>query len=189
MLDGLDDIQWDQLNTSFGDSAEDVPKNILQLLSDSYEDRKIAVRILRSQLCNTYILNTATLATIPFLIELLKSPNTQDKDQIIWILKNSLPYVEAIPELLAHNKGELVLQIRQKIVEVLDVYIDLLQDSDFRVRTASLFLIIEGVFPKSDYNRIHKAYEDLKKKEKHPQVVQHFDYWDSYLADNKHIDV
>ncbi len=164
MLEKLDEIKWHELKTSFGQSATDVPRYIRQLLSPSAKERDKAKWMLESLLCNEYQVGTATLAAIPFLIELLEADPVADKQNIIPILEDSLHYTEATPEDLKRLPfRQLEVQVGQAISAALDTYIQLLEYPDWEVRLASMRLLVHGNFPKKEWQRIQAIYQNAKR--------------------------
>jgi len=85
MLDGLDDIDWRSMQHAYG-AAEDVPALIRALLSDDGEERQEAVYELYSNIWHQGTIYEATPSAVPFLIELLKSPETPDRDTVAHLL-------------------------------------------------------------------------------------------------------
>lgn len=189
MLEKLDDIDWSELETSFGDPATDVPNQIRRLLDGSPEVRNEAEQILRGLLCNELIVGTATLTAIPFLLELLQSEETQDKQYILYILWESLYYTEATEEQLKRIRNmALEVEIGQLIIKGLGIYIQLLEHPEWKVRRTTIGFLIRGAFPRKDWSRINKAYEQLKKKETHPNIQRRFESWDSFIDEYKKLD-
>ena len=182
MLEALDTISWNELKTSFSRSASDVPTYIRQLLSLEPAVRKKAVEDLGWDLCNTYILGTATLAAIPFLIELLEHDGIQDKHRICHLLLDCFIRSEATPEEMAHPETQLEVQVGQSITKGLDIYIRHLEHPDWETRMAAALLLVEGNFPRSEWQRLKVVYEKYKTQEKHPTIRKAFERWDLSFA-------
>lgn len=189
MLEKLDDIDWSKLRTSYGRSATDVPKSIRRLLSGSPAERQKGWRKLSSDLCDSDVVDTATLVAIPFLLELLQSSETQDKFYIIWILHDSSQSIEATSDELRRKPNRKIeVEVGLAIAEALEIYISLLQHPEWRVRGTSINFIIKGAFQKTERTRIYNVYQRFKKVEKHPKITQHFENWDSYIKESKLLD-
>lgn len=180
MLEKLDEIKWDELKTSFGRPAKNVGENIRNLLSSQAKVREEAIEELRLDICNTYIVVPATLVSVPFLIELLQSEQTADKQHILYLLKDCFDRTEATPEKLKNPNIKLDVDIGQAINKGLDTYIDLLKHDDWKVRLASASLLATKSFPKREWTRIEAIYQDFKTRETHPDVQKYFDKWDKY---------
>lgn len=174
MLENLDTLNWETLKTSFGKSAINVPQNIRDLLSDSEYVRELAIENLHADLCNTYIVGTATLAAVPYLIELLQAEKTQDKHNIMRLLwEASLVSVEA-----KNSWKKIEWQVSKAIADGLSIYIRLLKHQDTKVRLAAIKLVVTGHFPISEWKRIDAVYTKFKKREKQAEIRQYFDQWD-----------
>jgi HEAT repeat protein len=81
MLAGLRDIEWSQLRHAYG-GASDVPSLLQALLSKRGAERQRAIGELFSCLCHQGTVYEASAAVLPFLIELLASPDVPDRDAI-----------------------------------------------------------------------------------------------------------
>ena len=79
MLEELKNINWSELQTSFSDSATDVPKYIALLTDESEDVRYTAEERLRALVTNTYMYGTVTPRVIPFLLEILASDAVKHK--------------------------------------------------------------------------------------------------------------
>src|SRR5262245_58931292 len=86
MLDGLDDIPWDQLTDAYG-PATSIPAALRQLASFDPDEREGALDHLYwglcHQLCTVY---EATAPAVPFLIELARCDTVADRDRILVLL-------------------------------------------------------------------------------------------------------
>ena len=84
-LDTLDNVPWSTLTHAYG-SAVDVPDQIRALL---HEDAKVRTSVLFGFTCNIYHQGTiypATVAAVPFFIEMLRYEGVEDRDQILELL-------------------------------------------------------------------------------------------------------
>lgn len=86
MLDGLQNILWNQLSHAYG-SATDVPDLLRALASDQKDVRDEAIYELYSNLWHQGTVYEATAYAVPFLIELLNAPSIFGKDQILSLLE------------------------------------------------------------------------------------------------------
>jgi hypothetical protein len=82
MLEGLDQINWNDLEHAYG-SAEDVPEQICALASDDKQTREQAYTQLWSNIIHQGTVYSATAYAVPFLIELVESPHVKDKPQLL----------------------------------------------------------------------------------------------------------
>src|SRR5689334_942328 len=85
MLEGLDKINWSQLHHAYG-KASDVPILIRKLLSQDQNERDEVLEDLFSNIWHQGTIWEASSYVIPFLWELIKSPETPDKLQIVFLL-------------------------------------------------------------------------------------------------------
>lgn len=85
MLEGLNKINWSQLHQAYGD-ASNVPILIRKFLSQDEGERDEAEQDLFNCICHQGTIWEATSYAIPFLWELIKSPETPDKLKIIFLL-------------------------------------------------------------------------------------------------------
>jgi HEAT repeat protein len=86
MLEGLDRINWDRLAHAYG-RAGDVPGHIRALASPDARARQRAVNSLVNTIFHQGSRYRASAPAVPFLFELLKHPEAQDKEQIIVLLE------------------------------------------------------------------------------------------------------
>jgi hypothetical protein len=82
MLEGLDAINWAELTHAYG-PANDVPGLIRKLASRSARVREGAYRALRGNLWHQHTVYEATAFAVPFLVQLLQSPDVKDKDKLL----------------------------------------------------------------------------------------------------------
>ena len=85
MLEDLDKINWSQLNHAYGE-ASNVPILMRKLLSQEESERDEAYEDLFNCTCHQGTIWEATSYVIPFLWQLIKSPETPDKIKIIFLL-------------------------------------------------------------------------------------------------------
>src|SRR5689334_19505381 len=85
MLDGLDDISWDRLTDYWG-TAEHIPCEIRALTAPDSATRRRAISNLYEGLCNDSAVSDATVAAVPFLIELISDDRVGDRHDILGLL-------------------------------------------------------------------------------------------------------
>lgn len=85
MLEGLDAIQWGELSHAYGE-ADDVPELIRALASDSAKARHDALYALYGNIWHQGTVYEATAYAVPFLGELLASPEVMEKHRILFLL-------------------------------------------------------------------------------------------------------
>ena len=85
MLEKLDEIDWSQLHHAYG-SAADVPGLIRALLSEEHETRWNAISELFNTIWHQGTVYEASAYAVPFLQDLLGSPDTKDKPMIADLL-------------------------------------------------------------------------------------------------------
>ena len=85
MLEKLDEIDWPQLHHAYG-SAADVPGLIRALLSEEHETRWNAISELFNTIWHQGTVYEASAYAVPFLQDLLGSPDTKDKPMIADLL-------------------------------------------------------------------------------------------------------
>lgn len=85
MLEGLDKIDWSKLKHAYGE-ASDVPDLIRSLLSKDKKVRDSAMYELCGNILHQGTVYEASSYAVPFLQELLKSPDTPDKESIAALL-------------------------------------------------------------------------------------------------------
>ncbi len=85
MLEGLDKIDWSKLRHAYG-AATDVPGQIRSLLSEDKRVREEAMYELCGNILHQGTVYEASAYTVPFLQELLKSPNTPNVASIATLL-------------------------------------------------------------------------------------------------------
>lgn len=85
MLETLDQIDWSKLRHSYG-SAENTPRHLRMLLSDNADERSEAYYHLYGAVNHQGDVNSATVAVVPFLFELLASNSTPERERIVEVL-------------------------------------------------------------------------------------------------------
>jgi hypothetical protein len=85
MLEGLDAVDWGTLTHAYG-SAGDVPGLLRALASPDQDAREEAVYELLGNIWHQGTVYSASAAAVPFLFELLASPDVPDKAGITLVL-------------------------------------------------------------------------------------------------------
>ncbi|GAB5491206.1 MAG: hypothetical protein Phog2KO_14210 [Phototrophicaceae bacterium] len=196
MLEKLEEINWSELRESFGHPATDVPNHIRGLLSPSKKIRWNSMTSLSYSICNEHILGTATLATIPFLVEILRDENIQDKHNILYLIhdcysdydKNIIDNITKQP-----MRKQLKIKITKAILDGMDIYLYLLNHDDWKVRLAVIDFIGRSIFPQHMRKQIEKHYQEFKSKETHPEIQEMFMKIDKHRAtyfplENSHVE-
>jgi hypothetical protein len=94
MLEKLNTIAWSKLTHAYG-RATDVPAQIRKLASRDKDERENALRELYSNIFHQGTRYQATPYAVPFLYELIASPNVPDRHEIVYLLVNlALGYEE-----------------------------------------------------------------------------------------------
>lgn len=154
MLEGLDQIEWDKLTHAYG-SAEDVPELIRDLASPDIKTRSHGLSQLHRNIYHQGQIYEATSYAVPFLIELIQSPDAQDKHKILSYLAGlsegysptftRLPYMreffgedpttEAVRSQLM-EKLDHVTATYNAVYQGIDIYFNLLADesSEHRIK-------------------------------------------------------
>jgi hypothetical protein len=107
MLEGLDDIQWDQLEHAYG-TAEDVPDKIRALLSREEAERRWAQESLIMGALHQGSVYSSTAHLVQFLIEMLHSPDTPDRAWLLEYLANVAGGAYGRTEYLEQNHDRVI---------------------------------------------------------------------------------
>jgi hypothetical protein len=85
MLEGLDRIPWSQLGHAYGVAA-DVPEMLQALTSDDRDERENGLDGLFWSIHHQGTIYDSTAPAVPFLFELVSSPDVLDRDRILELL-------------------------------------------------------------------------------------------------------
>jgi hypothetical protein len=147
MLEGLDDIEWDQLTHAYG-QANGIPARIRALRSSDPADWVGAMSDLYDALCHQMCsIYPATVPAIPFLIELLGDRDVRCRGRILEFLGNVTFLANYQPDENDEDFDEedfdesLGRQARETIWGGFESYLELLSDLDQRVRVAVPYLL------------------------------------------------
>lgn len=157
MLENLDKIDWSNLGHAYG-PAEDVPDLLRSLASADEDERSNAIHDLCGNIWHQGTVYQATAYAVPFLLELLESPEVGGKDDILVLLAHlarGTSYHD-VHQHLSHHKEEAKEQewqdkIQKELGWVGDVkaavkagenlYLGFLNDADERLRDAAAYLL------------------------------------------------
>ncbi|WP_422928923.1 hypothetical protein [Singulisphaera sp. PoT] len=86
MFETLDGVEWDALEDAYG-KASDIP-DLLRSLATSQDEESLEETLedLESRVCNQGCINEASPYVVPFLIELLSTPEVEAKEEILGLL-------------------------------------------------------------------------------------------------------
>ena len=157
MLEGLDKIDWRSLRHAYGPAA-DTPGAIRALASSSASKRETAMDHLSFSIIHQGSVYEPAAKAVPFLAELLRSPEVQDKHAIVDLLfqmavghgwnqnHQSLKFVrETLGEEKmakeAQRESKWVAELRQNIDAHVADYLPLLDHADPRVRMETARLL------------------------------------------------
>ena len=166
MLEGLDKIDWSKLAHAYG-PAGDVPAQLRKLASRDPERRRTAMYDLHGNIWHQGTVYEATAAAVPFLIELVSSPNVEDRDEILIFLSelangNSYCEVHQHLELLKDKAAsdewktqmekelDWVQRARDAVLAGRQVFLDFLEQRDSKLREASVYLLASLTRPEPE---------------------------------------
>jgi hypothetical protein len=84
-LRGLNDVPWAQLQHAYG-SAVDVPNQIRALVAEDADARNAAFEALFSNVWHQGTVYEATIHTLPFLIEILRTGSCPDRNSVVLLV-------------------------------------------------------------------------------------------------------
>jgi hypothetical protein len=87
MLEGLDEIDWQSLSHAYG-PADDVPDQLRALAFGDTEEQESALWSFYGNIYHQGTVYHATAYAVPFLIEILTSPDFQAKHDILYLLSH-----------------------------------------------------------------------------------------------------
>jgi aminoglycoside 2''-phosphotransferase len=149
MFEGLNAIPWAELTHAYG-SAEEVPMWLRQLRSLDAEIRRHALNHLWGSICHQNWIAPATGYTIPYLIELLADPETQDKNEILDLLADIATCAPLYEPQWRENEDvptwnvPAQIPFKDAILEAekgIGVYLTLLQSDDIKARMSAANLL------------------------------------------------
>ncbi len=214
MLEGLDEIDWANLEHAYGE-ASDVPILIRSLASMDEEERKEALWELYGNIFHQGTRYEATSYAIPFIFELIRDPNVPEKAILIkFTVDLALGYPEAFlpkgpnvddwainpEELKAEAETEGLEDVNidwlkhvddfinsyKAVLKEVQTYYDLLDNKDPTIKTMAIFGV--AWFREAASDSIPKI-RNLIKSEKDDKILANslisLSMLDSYLEDKK----
>ncbi|MFG1654255.1 hypothetical protein ACGFIE_30405 [Micromonospora sp. NPDC049275] len=138
MLEGLDEVSWNELSHAYGE-ALDTPNLLRQAASPDEEAAQEAVSELNGSIFHQGTVYLATVAAVPFLAELaLAAPH--GRADLAWMLGQL-----ADPQ---HAYGDDFPDVRAAVVGQLPALLALLEDGDQEVREAAAYAAAQaGTIP------------------------------------------
>lgn len=136
MLAGLDDVAWAELDHAYGD-ADDVPALLRQAAVGGAGARE-AVSGLWGSLFHQGSVYPATVAAVPFLVELARSAPT-GRDEFVWLVG-----MLADPR---HAYGRDQPDVKAAVARHVDALAPLLTDADPQVRAAAAYVLAQLPVP------------------------------------------
>lgn len=172
LLDGLDTVDWSKLTCTYGPAGE-VPSRLRQLTSPSPKLRKAAMWWLTDALCHQATVWSATVAAIPFFIELLGAPEVGGKADILrrldWIAESGYSaFPEEVTSEVNDRESDACQPQRPAVRAGAPVYIALLDDPDPTVRIAAARLLARRCAATFEPRQ---ALEAARERETHPGVA------------------
>lgn len=125
MLEGLEEIDWRALQSMGGE--ESIPRFIRQLTSADPNVREKALEHLFMTIWHQGDVYPATYHVVPFLIELLQSPSTPDRPELLRVVSWLMPEG-------SYNSARAT---RRALEAGLPTYLALLKDDDWETRVAA----------------------------------------------------
>ncbi|MGW7312380.1 hypothetical protein [Streptomyces sp. NPDC054854] len=128
MLDGIDDIDWAELEHAYG-RADDVPDLLRAAGSADARVREEASDELHSSLCHQGTVYSATAAAVPFLARLVKD-GPGHRLPLLWLLHGA-----------ADGTGREHRRVRRAVAAALPALLGLTADEDREVRRAMVWIV------------------------------------------------
>lgn len=184
MLEGLYQVEWSKLTHAYG-NAGDVPGIILLLASPIQADRDLGYELLDQRLVRFGAIYEAAAYIVPYLLQLLEDPLSEDKPRLIDFLAN-LASGSAPLDVLSSNGGvdlgdvdpQIMLHLarerswavlaRWQVQEGLPIYLRALNDKNPAIRAAVPYLLSQ--IPEAQEQTGPQLLERLK-VEDHVRVI------------------
>lgn len=136
MLEGLDKVDWDKLKHAYG-KATDIPRYIENLRSNDSEILKKTFAHLYNCLYHQGTIYEASVATIPFMIDLLTEDNINRKPSIIRFLS----HLSHGDYLKSYNLGIWDQAARSEVIKGFPIFLELLDDEDWQVQIQAVAIL------------------------------------------------
>ncbi|MEU6708058.1 HEAT repeat domain-containing protein [Streptomyces wuyuanensis] len=140
MFTGMDEVDWASMGHAYG-PADDVPELLRGLASADPAEREAALDGMYTAVHHQGDVYDSTLACIPFLLELVASPDVQDRGAIVELLTSiggiDLDDDELDPEDEEFEDAANYAMAAAAVAAGADVFVGLLDDPDAGVRLAA----------------------------------------------------
>lgn len=140
MFTGIDEVDWASMGHAYG-SADDVPGLLRGLASADPAERESALDGIYAAVHHQGDVYDSTLACIPFLLELVASPEVQDRGAVVELLTSiggiDLDGDELDPEDEEFEDAANYAMAAAAVAAGADVFLGLLDDPDAGVRLAA----------------------------------------------------
>ncbi|MFG2761393.1 HEAT repeat domain-containing protein [Streptomyces wuyuanensis] len=140
MFTGMDEVDWASMGHAYG-PADDVPGLLRGLASADPAEREAALDGMYTAVHHQGDVYDSTLACIPFLLELVASPDVQDRGAIVELLTSiggiDLDDDELDPEDEEFEDAANYAMAAAAVAAGADVFVGLLDDPDAGVRLAA----------------------------------------------------
>ena len=131
MLDNLDKIDWASIRDAYG-KASDIPSLLRDFLSPQGTVRQRALEELDNRIHHQGTLYEAAVYVAPFLVELLKAPETPNKSDIVAIFVDLAEYKS--PEDYSDQELQWEFTLREIVESDIDLLYHYLEFGDSVVR-------------------------------------------------------
>jgi|GEM_PF-5826364 len=192
MLDGLDNVNWSELEHAYGE-ASNVPDMIRGLLSDDPEMREIAQGNLEITIFHQGTWASATPYAIPFLMEILLDTQSPEREWLARFISSMMPYQcseidwSTFPEVIARHmqdeanqdvEDEYTARMNQQMQEMYTNhtpdFIHLLKDNSLEVRLNMIVLLTKfSCYQDKLYPVLHDLVVTVK-NEKERCILAHY---------------
>jgi hypothetical protein len=143
MLEGLDAIDWDVYRGAYS-SGNEIAQNIRALLSEDINLRRKAQSQLRENISHQGSIYPATIAVIPFIIELLDSQCSPDPYYLLELLDMLAGNAKEnllVDDILAYGADAAPLLVYQPILKAYPTFRYYLKHESAKIRRISLKLL------------------------------------------------
>jgi|AGTN01.1.fsa_nt_gi hypothetical protein len=138
MLEGLDDINWKELQHAYG-SASDVPELLRRLCVKSDDAKEGAQYQLFGNIWHQHTVYEATPYAVPFLIEIASLKSTPDRENVLCLIAAIADAHDSYPDDTPRQDS------RRAVKEHIDSLVKLMRDPTPRVRLAAAHAV--AMFP------------------------------------------